>query len=1134
MKKILLFGILIIFLIGIVSAMTIDNVKSYDKKTETITIKNAFGLPLIGNKLAIYQLIENTDVCLFNCYAEGKVTLFKKDKLFEDFKFKGKKGEDLSIDYKIFILKNITYTYFIPTYNDETNTTLIVNKTHSYNQEEWVLYNFEKLERGNYRWRLEGKKDPYISVDWIGSSNGKDLTEWAWWDSLTGEYEVFNNTGDFDFEVPAGVSTVDVLVVAGGGGGAREVSGGGGAGGVINNVSYSVTPLTNVSVVVGAGGASTSSTTSGNSGSNSSFGTLNATGGGGGGRSPSTGLDGGSGGGGAPNAGAGGAGVSGQGNNGGTGANNNGAGGGGAGAVGGNAVASTSPGNGGAGTTIWSLGTVGGGGGGGTGTSGPPGGSGGSGGGGAGANYDCATLPVDGTVNTGGGGGGAGSGSSTCDGAGGGSGLVIVRYVPIAVDINLNFPVVGYNSTNQTIVFSGNATAADGISNVTLYVNGVLNETNSSGINNTEYNFTKTIADGVHNWTYESCGTLGCETATVRIFTIDTIDPLLNVTIPFGVLSVGSSTINQTLNWTLIEENLDTCIFNYNSVNTTVTCSDNTTSFAITSSSPRNLTFFVNDTFGHVVSNFTSWSYLGFENNQTFNPSSFETASENFEINLTTEGSVPSNGKLIYNGVAYSSATITNMGGNDYNISKTIDVPSTNGTYNFNFNITVAGSEISFSVQSQLINISELGLCNASLVVPYINFTFKDEADSSLINATIDSSTWEYWLGAGTTTKSLLYSNTTENNNYAFCFKGGNRTLSNTRSIQYASTGYPQRKYDATSALTNTVTNKILWLLSSSDGIYSTIQVVDTQGDKVSGVGVTAERQFSGVWTIIGQEVTDDAGAVTFWLNPDYNHRFTFTSDDCIGTSVTIRPTQTQYTQQLQCDGTGEDFVSQLEGIKYFRTPIEGIIQTGLTNFTYFVTSSKYTITNASFKIVSTSDSTVLNSTDLACNSDECLLYFTYDVQDGDDIKGRYYVDFGNGSILLEGDARWVNVEIDTAGKAGLSTFWNDLRYVLDDWGEGSNTGDFNRIVVVFFFMCLGIAFFNYHFGIDTQNPGAFMFILTMVILSGSLVGGLDGQGFFYYNNLSSVQFINNYILAFFMIIISVSYFIQVNTQAKR
>ena len=79
--------------------------------------------------------------------------------------------------------------------------------------------------------------------------------------------------------------------------------------------------------------------------------------------------------------------------------------------------------------------------------------------------------------------------------------------------------------------------------------------------------------------------------------------------------------------------------------------------------------------------------------------------------------------------------------------------------------------------------------------------------------------------------------------------------------------------------------------------------------------------------------------------------------------------------------------------------------------------------------------------------------------------------------------------------------------------------------------MCLAIAFFNYHFNIDTQNPGAFMFILTVVILSGSLVGGLSGQGFFYYNNLSSVEFINNYILAFFCLIITISYLIQTNTR---
>ncbi len=181
-----------------------------------------------------------------------------------------------------------------------------------------------------------------------------------------------------------------------------------------------------------------------------------------------------------------------------------------------------------------------------------------------------------------------------------------------------------------------------------------------------------------------------------------------------------------------------------------------------------------------------------------------------------------------------------------------------------------------------------------------------DEGTSSNVNATIDSSTWSYYLGSGTVTKSLLFSNNSENYYYPFCLSAGNNTMHNTRSLQFASAGYPQRKYDASSDLTNTTTNKILYLLSSADGIYALIQVVDQDGDAVIGAEVTVERDFSGVSTVVGQETTDSAGTVTFWVNPDYDHTFTFVSTDCTGETVTIRPTQTQYTQQLQCGASAQ------------------------------------------------------------------------------------------------------------------------------------------------------------------------------------------------------------------------------------
>ena len=53
---------------------------------------------------------------------------------------------------------------------------------------------------------------------------------------------------------PAGVTSVQVLVVAGGGAGAQDTAGGGGGGGVVFHASFPVTPSSSYPVTVGSGG----------------------------------------------------------------------------------------------------------------------------------------------------------------------------------------------------------------------------------------------------------------------------------------------------------------------------------------------------------------------------------------------------------------------------------------------------------------------------------------------------------------------------------------------------------------------------------------------------------------------------------------------------------------------------------------------------------------------------------------------------------------------------------------------------------------------------------------------------------------------------------------------------------------
>lgn len=251
-------------------------------------------------------------------------------------------------------------------------------------------------------------------------------------------------TSNGTFTVPAGITSIDVLIIAGGGGGGSRQGGGGGAGGLIAR-TISVTPSETISITVGQGGLGGINGGRGQNGKNSSFGSLVAIGGGGGGgrTTGNTGANGGSGGGGGATdfVGASSGGLGAQGADGGAGVTQeisltafpSGGGGGGAGGAGGTSTG-LNAGNGGAGLYFPILNMygddgyfAGGGGGGAGGASGQVLGATGKGGGGAGGvNSSPQVAPSHALANTGGGGGG--SGIATTPGGNGGSGIVIIVY----------------------------------------------------------------------------------------------------------------------------------------------------------------------------------------------------------------------------------------------------------------------------------------------------------------------------------------------------------------------------------------------------------------------------------------------------------------------------------------------------------------------------------------------------------------------------------------------------------------------------------------------------------------------------------------------------------------------------------
>ncbi len=315
-------------------------------------------------------------------------------------------------------------------------------------------------------------------------------------------------------------------------------------------------------------------------------------------------------------------------------------------------------------------------------------------------------------------------------------------------NVTLNLPVDNYNSSSNSITFNGTVLDNYDLVNVSLYGNWtgswLLNETNLSGINNVDYVFTKVISDGTYIWSYYTCdGTGNCGFATTnRTFTIDVTLPVINITYPTAKVNYHVMNTNLSLNWTVTDANLDSCWYNYNGTNTTVTCADNTTQINITQYSNRNVTFYANDTFENLNSFYREWNYSVFENSQEFNNQTLEGVINTFTANVTVRESNPITvTNFIYNGTSHIASF--SQSGNDFILTIDFLSPSVNVNTNLTFFWSLLFSDgqiINLTSYNQTVNIINLDDCSVNTVVLY-NYTIVDEANQSqLLNTTAEFS----------------------------------------------------------------------------------------------------------------------------------------------------------------------------------------------------------------------------------------------------------------------------------------------------------------------------------------------------------------------------------------------------------
>lgn len=703
-----------------------------------------------------------------------------------------------------------------------------------------------------------------------------------------------------------------------------------------------------------------------------------------------------------------------------------------------------------------------------------------------------------------------GSSNADCDGGVGANGAVGVVYynqtiytLLTGMDITLDSPVDNHISTTNEVNFNCSAEVTESVTltNISLWHNATgswaLNQTNAlTGVTNST-SFDLNIIDGMYiDWTCsagDSDGYTGHGEEN-RTFSVDTSPTFINITYPITSFDYGYTGENMSLNWTVSDTNLESCWYNYNNTNISVTCTDSNASFII-EDGYQTIIFYANDSVAHEANFTRDWTYKIFGNSESYNSTTYETAREGFRINITSDGTQTVLANLIYNGISYAGTKVGNNSEMEFNrnlIAPEIDI-ATAQNKSFYWNVTYGTEVIPTNTNNQSVGRIAFGLCNTTLTVPYINFTFKDEETTIATNATIDTSTWTYYLGDGTVNKTLIYSTTAANESYGFCFIPSDRSLTSAVELQYSDVGYPQRRWTTSGLLTNATNDQNLYMLGDADGTYSVYQVQNTVSTGIQGVTVQAERQFLGVWTLVEEGETDTAGGVTFWLNPDYDHRLTFSKVGYTTYQATIRPSSSTYTVVLSGgDGDSVTYNNTLDGISWLIWPVSGAGGFGgEKTFGVNVTSTLGDITGCRFDIVNKTETL---GTTTGCGAYGGNITVTINTTDHSRLWGQFYLDVGDGYQMVEGDAYWYNITSNIATGTLLSFFQRIGTEDLGIFGENCAPGEpcraeYSRIVFFFFALFLLFGMISLNTGWDFGSRGGLIIALFPIVLFASIVG---------------------------------------------
>jgi len=162
--------------------------------------------------------------------------------------------------------------------------------------------------------------------------------------------------------------------------------------------------------------------------------------------------------------------------------------------------------------------------------------------------------------------------------------------------------------------------------------------------------------------------------------------------------------------------------------------------------------------------------------------------------------------------------------------------------------------------------------------------------------------------------------------------------------IQVESQGFQARTYKA-QIDPSTKTTLDTFLLPQNQGLRTSVEVLDTRRDPVTGAQVTVQKRIDGAFKTVSQTDTSTAGGASFFLDPDTQYRALVTAPEFVGFEGTFNPANFEFEpfQIILSDASQFNFTTRLQGVSQRLKPQEATLSPN-TTLNYTVIDSENSI----------------------------------------------------------------------------------------------------------------------------------------------------------------------------------------------